>query len=44
MQIKKSHIIILDLFRRDITLAKTIRELSLLIKKDYPTVYNAIKE
>lgn len=44
MQIKKSHLIILNLFRKDPFLAKTIRELSLLTKKDYPTVYNAVKE
>src|SRR3989344_2428737 len=44
MQIKKSHLIILDIFRKKIFLAKTIREISLLIKKDYPTVYNAIME
>ncbi len=44
MQIKKSHLVILNFFRKDVFLAKTIRELSLLVKKDYPTVYNAVKE
>ncbi len=44
MYIKKSHIEILNLFRKDIFLSKTIREISLLTKKDYPTIYNAIKE
>ena len=44
MQIKKSHITILDLFRKDIFLANTMRGLSLIAKKDYPTVYNTIKD
>lgn len=44
MQIKKSYIGILNLFRKNIFLSNTIRNLSLLVKKDYPTVYKAIKE
>ena len=44
MHIKKSHLTILELFRKNIFLAKTIREISLILKKDYPTVYNAIND
>lgn len=44
MQIKKSYVEILNLFRKNIFLSKTIRELSFLARKDYPTVYRAIKE
>ncbi len=42
--LKKSQIMILDLFRKDIFLSKTIREISLLLKKDYPTVHRAVNE
>ncbi|MDI6738551.1 MAG: nucleotidyltransferase domain-containing protein [Nanoarchaeota archaeon] len=42
--IKKSQQEILALFRKNIFLSKTIREIALMAKKDYPTVYNAIKE
>lgn len=42
--IKKSQLSILNLFRKDIFLSKTIRELALTANKDYPTVYNAVKE
>lgn len=41
---KKSNVEILNLFRKNIFLSKTIREIALTTKKDYPTVYNAIKE
>lgn len=41
---KESHIEILNLFRKDIFLSKTIRELSFLVKKGYPNVYNAVVE
>lgn len=41
---KKSNVEILNLFRKNIFLSKTIREIALTAKKDYPTVYNAIKE
>ena len=44
MQIKKSYLEILNLYRKDIFLSKTIRELSKMLKKDYPNVYNAVKE
>ncbi len=44
MQIKKSHLDILNLFRKNIFLSDTIRKIALILKKDYPTVYNAIKE
>lgn len=44
MILKKSHLEILNLFRKDIFLSKTIRELSFMVKKDYPTVYRAAKE
>lgn len=44
MQIKKSYVKILNLFKKNIFLRKTIREISLLAKKDYPAVYNAIEE
>jgi len=42
--IKKSQLSIMDLFRKNIFLKKTIREISLLLKKDYPNTYNAIIE
>lgn len=42
--LKKSHIRVLDLFRKDIFLSKTIREISLMLKKDYPTVHRAVSE
>lgn len=42
--IKKSQMEILNLFRKNIFLNKTIREIALIAKKDYPTIYNAIKE
>lgn len=41
---KKSNVEIISLFRKNIFLSKTIREIALIAKKDYPTVYNAIKE
>ncbi len=44
MQIKKSNLKIIDLFRKSLFLAKTIREISFLTKKDYPITHNAIKE
>jgi len=44
MQIKKSQIQLLNLFKKNIFFSATIREISITIKKDYPTVYNAIKE
>jgi predicted nucleotidyltransferase len=42
--IKKSQLNIMNLFRKNIFLKKTIREVSLLLKKDYPNTYNAIIE
>jgi len=42
--IKKSQIEVMNLFRKNIFLKKTIREISLLLKKDYPNTYNAIIE
>lgn len=42
--IKKSHLQIMNLFRRSIFLERTIRGLSQLLKKDYPNTYNAIHE
>ena len=42
--IKKSQLQITDLFRKNIFLKKTIREISMLLKKDYPNTYNAIME
>jgi len=44
MQIKKSYITILELFRKDIFLSKTMRELAIMANKDYPIVYNTLKE
>lgn len=44
MQIKKNQLEILNLFRKNIFLSETIRGISKLIRKDYPNVYNAIKE
>ena len=34
----------MNLFRKNIFLRKTIREVSILLKKDYPNTYNAIME
>ena len=34
----------MNLFRKNIFLRKTIREISILLKKDYPNIYNAIAE
>src|SRR4030042_227187 len=42
--IKKSQLNIMNLFRKDIFLKKTIREVSMLLKKDYPNTYNAVME
>ncbi len=42
--IKKSQLNIMNLFRKDIFLKKTIREVSMLLKKDYPNTYNAVIE
>ncbi|MEK6952528.1 MAG: nucleotidyltransferase domain-containing protein [Nanoarchaeota archaeon] len=42
--LKKSQIEIINLFRKNIFLERTIREISLILKKDYPNVHQAIKE
>ncbi len=42
--IKKSQLDVVNLFRKNTFLKKTIREISLLLKKDYPNTYNAIIE
>lgn len=42
--IKKSQLQIMNLFRKNIFLKKTIREISIFLKKDYPNTYNAIIE
>jgi len=42
--LKKIQIMIINLFRKNIFLRKTIREVSALLKKDYPNTYNAIME
>jgi predicted nucleotidyltransferase len=42
--IKKSQVEVMNLFRNNIFLKKTIREISLLLKKDYPNTYHAIIE
>ncbi|MBS3085569.1 nucleotidyltransferase domain-containing protein [Candidatus Pacearchaeota archaeon] len=34
----------MNLFRKNVFLRKTIREISMLLKKDYPNTYNAIME
>lgn len=44
MLIKKSHERILNLFRKDIFLSMTIRKLSIMLKKDYPSTHAAVKE
>lgn len=44
MHFKKSNIDIVNLFRKNIFLEKTIREISLILDKDYPNIYNSIKE
>jgi predicted nucleotidyltransferase len=41
---KKSGLNIINLFRKNIFLKKTIREISLILKKDYPNTYNAVIE
>jgi len=42
--IKKSQLEVMNLFRKNIFLKRTIREISILLKKDYPNTYNAIIE
>jgi predicted nucleotidyltransferase len=42
--IKKSQLNIMNLFKKNTFLKKTIREISILLKKDYPNTYNAIIE
>jgi len=42
--IKKSQLNIMNLFKKNLFLKKTIREISILLKKDYPNTYNAIIE
>ena len=42
--LKKSQIQIMNLFRKNVFLRKTIREISMLLKKDCPNTYNAIME
>ena len=42
--IKKSQIEIMNLYKKNIFMSKTIRELALLLKKDYPNTYNAVME
>lgn len=44
MHLKKSQREIIEIFRKDIFAKKTIREISLEIKKDYPGVHNSVKE
>ena len=44
MQIKKIQVEIMNIFRRNIFLSKTIREISIIAKKDYPNIFNAVKE
>ena len=42
--LKKSEIKIIDLFRKNVFLSKTIREISIMLKKSYPKVYGGIIE
>lgn len=42
--IRKSELNVMNLFRMNIFLKKTIREISILLKKDYPNIYNAVME
>lgn len=44
MKITKTQESILNLFRKNVFLSKTIRELSIILKKDYPSVYNSVQE
>ena len=44
MHLKKSHVEIMNLYRKDIFLSRTIREVSFLLKKDYPNTYNSVME
>jgi|SRR3989344_628773 len=43
MNIKKSHLAIIEVYRKNIFLTETINGLSKTTKKDYPITYNAIK-
>ena len=42
--IPKNQLRIIDLFRKNIFVSKTIRDISITIKKSYPKVYEAINE
>lgn len=41
---KNSHKQVLEIFRKDVFLKKTIREISILLNKSYPGIYHTIKE
>jgi predicted nucleotidyltransferase len=41
---KKIQEFIINLFRKNIFLKSTIRQISVTLKKDYPNIYNSIKE
>ncbi|MGV8163125.1 MAG: nucleotidyltransferase domain-containing protein [Candidatus Nanoarchaeia archaeon] len=43
-KLSKNEIEILEVFRKDIFLKKTIREIAMLLKKTYPKVYDAVKK
>ena len=43
-KLTKKQISVLNLFRKDIFLSKTIREISLSLKKSYPKIYETVNE
>lgn len=42
-RLSKNQIIVLNLFRKNIFISKTIREISKILKKTYPRVYESLK-
>lgn len=44
MKLKKNQIGVLNLFRNSIFLSKTIRKISIILKKSYPKIHETIKE
>ncbi len=44
MHIKKINIVVMNAFRSNIFLSKTIREISSIVDKDYPNVFDAMRE
>ena len=42
--LKKSNLAVVEMFRKDVFLSRTIRGISGMLKKPYPKVYGAVKE